>query len=95
VNAGRSVLGRERDERCGGPTLQELRRRLAASENLEVITDVRRATRRFAERADLREAFAMLVAGVMRSGGASAPLRRRSVRRLPPAVRSRCRPGSR
>lgn len=43
--------------------LQELRRRLAASENLEVITDVRRAARRFAERTDLREAFAMLVAG--------------------------------
>jgi hypothetical protein len=43
--------------------LQELRRRLAASENLEVITDIRRAARHFAERTDLREAFAMLVAG--------------------------------
>jgi hypothetical protein len=43
--------------------LQELRRRLAASENLEVITDIRRAARHFAERTDLREAFAMLVVG--------------------------------
>jgi ABC-type branched-subunit amino acid transport system ATPase component len=43
--------------------LQELRRRLAVSENLEVITDIRRAARRFAERTDLREAFAILVAG--------------------------------
>jgi multidrug resistance efflux pump len=34
-----------------------------ASENLEVITDIRRAARHFAERTDLREAFAMLVAG--------------------------------
>jgi hypothetical protein len=42
--------------------LQELRRRLAASENLEVITGIRRAARRFTERTDLREAFAMLVA---------------------------------
>ena len=64
--------------------LQELRRRLAVSENLEVITDIRRAARRFAERTDLREAFAIPVVGCDEKRGASAPLRRRSVRRLPP-----------
>jgi len=62
VNAGHSVLGRGEMSVAVSQRLQELRRRLAASENLEVITGIRRAARRFTERTDLREAFAMLVA---------------------------------
>ena len=63
MNAGRSVWEGSEMSVAVSQRLQELRRRLAASENLEVITDIRRAATRFAERTDLREAFAMLVAG--------------------------------
>ena len=95
LNAGHSVLGVDEMSVALSQRLRDLRHRLAATENLQTIADIRRAATRFAEGNDLREAFATLVACCERNGGAFAPLRRRGVRRLPPSARPRCRPGSR
>ena len=60
-NAGHSVLGVDEMSVALSQRLRDLRHRLAATENLQTIADIRRAATRFAERNDLPEAFATLV----------------------------------
>jgi hypothetical protein len=62
LNAGHSVLGVDEMSVALSQRLRDLRHRLAATENLQAIADIRRAATRFTEGNDLREAFARLVA---------------------------------
>ena len=63
LNAGHSVLGVDEMSVALSQRLRDLRHRLAATENLQTIADIRRAATRFAEGNDLRgRFFATLVA---------------------------------
>jgi len=93
AKCGPSVLGVDEMSVALSQRLRDLRHRLAETENLQTIADIRRAAMRFAERNDLRRLSRRWSLVAMRSGGAFAQLQRRGVRRLP-TVRPRCRPGS-